>query len=195
MRSSSTRILTLALLLLPALAFAAGGHGDHGGEVDLFKKVGIPAINFVLYIAVLVFFLAKPLKAFFAKRRDEIAARLESAEKLKRDAEAKYKEYEDKLKALEDEGARILEEARAEGEAEKQRLIESAKVAAARVTEDARRRVEAEVRAARIALRKEAVAEAVQAARQILEQQLTPADDQKLMQATVSQVEKLGGHA
>jgi len=193
MRQTTAILLAVAAAMLsPSLALAGGGEG-HGGA-DWLKLI-LAFVNFTLFVGLLVFFLRKPMKSFFATRRDEIEKRLREAAELKQQASDKYQEYEAKLKALEEEGARILADARAEGEDEKKRILEAAEKMAARVADDAQRRIDAEVRAARIALRKEAVSEAVDAARRILAQQLTADDDQKLVASTVDQVEKMGGSA
>lgn len=191
-RAASILLAGLIVALLPSLVLAGGGEGGGGAN---WTKLTLAFVNFTLFIGLLVVLLRKPLRSFFATRRDEIETRLREAAELKQAAEDKYQEYEAKLKALEKEGARILEEARAEGEDEKQRILQAAEKMAARVAEDAQRRIDAEVRAARVALRKEAVSEAVDAARRILSEQLNAGDDQKLVDSTVDQVEKMGGNA
>jgi len=182
-------LILVAALLLPGTVWAGGGGAPSTTSLIL------AAVNFTMFVGLLVIVLRKPLRDFFATRHQEVKERLAEAERMKTEAAAKYREYEEKLKALEAEANQLLEEARAEGEAEKQKIIAAAEQAAARLGTDAERRVAHEVRVAQAALRQEAVAQAVDAARQILQQQLTAEDDAGLVRATVDQVEKMGGSA
>lgn len=68
--------LIICLIFLPLFAFANEGAKDF----DIIPR----AINFVIFVAILVYLLAKPLKNAFAKRSEDIAKRLDNiAQKLK----------------------------------------------------------------------------------------------------------------
>ncbi|NOZ86375.1 MAG: ATP synthase F0 subunit B [Deltaproteobacteria bacterium] len=183
--------LLFLFLLLPINSFAS--NQEHASPDWL--TLGLSAINFVLFILLLVFLLKKPAKDFFSQRHKEISSRIEEARKIKQEAESKYKEYEQRLKHLDEEVEQILKDARSDGEREKQKIIEEAERTAEKIKRDAGRMVEQELRSAKLSLKKEAVSEAVEAAAKILKENLSRDDDLILVKTTVEQLGKRGGNA
>ena len=79
-------VVGLAVLAFAGVALAAGdGPMDVGAEL---KKVGVHAVNFVLYVALLVFVLRRPLRDFLANRRAHITLELDEASRLREEAAA-----------------------------------------------------------------------------------------------------------
>ena len=56
-------------LLFAATAWAAGGGEHHTPTID---EVIFPAINFIIYAALLYFFALPALRSFLRSRRDEV---------------------------------------------------------------------------------------------------------------------------
>lgn len=88
----------IPFLVLPAVAFAAGG----GGETDIVERT----INFIIYVALFYYLAADKIKAIFVARREGIAAELEKVQlKLKESKKSKeqaQKRFEEAQRMAED---------------------------------------------------------------------------------------------
>jgi len=87
------KTLIVAALFLPAVAFASG-HEAAGGQTDFIPRL----VNFIIFVAILYYFVADLIKNFFtgrsaeiASKLDEVQNRLKATKKEKEDAEAAYK--------------------------------------------------------------------------------------------------------
>jgi F-type H+-transporting ATPase subunit b len=154
--------------------YASAGGGESKGHnwVDFAWR----ALNFLVLAGFLYWLLAKKIKEFFAGRRDDIKIALEQAMAAKEEAEKKYKEYTAKLEKATEEIAGISEMIKAQGLAEKERILEDAKKAAVKMKEDTQTRVEQELKKAGNLLRTEAVKLSVEMAEELLKRNITPAD-------------------
>jgi F-type H+-transporting ATPase subunit b len=154
--------------------YASAGGGESKGHnwVDFAWR----ALNFLVLAGFLYWLLAKKIKEFFAGRRDDIKIALEQAMAAKEEAEKKYKEYTAKLEKATEEIAGISEMIKAQGLAEKERILEDAKKAAVKMKEDTQARVEQELKKAGNLLRTEAVKLSVEMAEELLKRNITPAD-------------------
>jgi F-type H+-transporting ATPase subunit b len=154
--------------------YASTGSGESKGHnwVDFAWR----ALNFLVLAGFLYWLLAKKIKEFFAGRRDDIKIALEQAMAAKEEAEKKYKEYTAKLEKATEEIAGISEMIKAQGLAEKERILEDAKKAAVKMKEDTQARVEQELKKAGNLLRTEAVKLSVEMAEELLKRNITPAD-------------------
>lgn len=189
-KSKTTILLTsLLVLLLTSVAFASGdGHADSG---VLLKDFLYRTLNFGLVVAVLVYFLRKPLKKGLAGRSEEIEKALAEARQAKEDAEAKFAEYDRKLTQATDEIAEISDAIRREGELEKQKIIENAKQMAIKIEQDAEKAAEMEVAKARRELQQEAAQLAVDLAEDLLKKNFTKDDDARLIDEYMQKVGEL----
>ncbi len=86
------KLSVLAVWLLPAALFAAGHEAASGGT-DFVPRL----VNFIIFAAIIYYFVAEPVKNFFKNRSGGIAAeleevqnRLKAAKKAKEDAKAAY---------------------------------------------------------------------------------------------------------
>lgn len=87
------KTLIVTALFLPAVVFASG-HEAAGGETDFLPRL----VNFIIFAAILYYFVADLIKNFFTGRSKEISSKLEEVQnrlkatkKAKEDAEAAYK--------------------------------------------------------------------------------------------------------
>lgn len=183
-------ILTLLLVALTCgVAFASeGGHTDSG---VLLKDFLYRVLNFGIVVALLVYFLAKPLKKGLAGRREDIEKALADAKQAKDDAEAKFAEYDRKLDQATEEIAEISAAIRREGELEKQKIIANAKEMAVKIEQDAEKAAELEVAKARTELQREAVQLAVGVAEELLKKNFTKDDDTRLIDEYMQKVGEL----
>jgi F-type H+-transporting ATPase subunit b len=166
-------IIVSVLIMAVDVYASAGGEESKGHNwVDFAWR----ALNFFVLAGFLYWLLAKKIKEFFAGRRDDIKIALEQAMAAKEEAEKKYKEYTAKLEKATEEIAGISEMIKAQGLAEKERILEDAKKAAVKMKEDTQARVEQELKKAGNLLRTEAVKLSVEMAEELLKRNITPAD-------------------
>jgi F-type H+-transporting ATPase subunit b len=166
-------------------AYAEGGGGHEGAN---WKDFAWRSLNFVILMGFLYWLLAPKLKEFFVERRKNIKSSLDAAAAAKEDAERKYKEYASKLEKATDEIADIAESIKAQGLIEKERIIEDAKRAAAKIKEDAQARMEQEFKKASGQLRLEAAKLSVQMAEDILKRSITTADHDTMVRDYLDKV-------
>ena len=143
----------LALLALPAIAYASGGEEAH--ESHFWEWV-----NLILLIGVLFFLARKPASNYLADRRTGIETDLKTAEQLLRDAEARLAECNARVARL-DREVDDIKRARAVGAQEAERIVADAKRAPSASATTPRAPSSAKVRRARTQLRKEAAELAV----------------------------------
>ncbi len=187
-----TAILTLGIVLLVSVvAFASGGAEHHADSGVLLKDFLYRVLNFSIVVALLVYFLRKPLKKGLAGRSEEIEKALSEAKKAKEEAEAKFAEYDLKLSQATVEIEEISASIRREGELEKQRIIENAKAMAEKIEADAERTADIEVAKAREQLQREAVQLAVALAEDLLKKNFTKEDDTRMIDEYIQKVGEL----
>jgi F-type H+-transporting ATPase subunit b len=176
--------LHLAAVLCLVAAPAAAAGGSEGGTGLLF-----PALNFLLLIAVLVYFVRKPAQEYFAQRRSRIQADLREAAELKKQAEERHAKWQRRLADLERELEEIRATSRERAETEREHILADARKAAERIRREATSAIEQELRRARARLRDEASDLAVELAEGMLRQQVTDADRARLLDEFIARVE------
>ena len=190
-RSMKAVLLAVLLLgLIGGISFASGGGHEVASGV-LLKDFLYRLFNFAIVVAILVYFLAKPIKKGLAGRREEIEKTLAEAKRIKEEAEAKFAEYDLKLARATEEIAEISDSIRREGEREKINIIESAKQLAIKIEQDAENAAELEVAKARTELQREAVQLAVGVAEELLKKNFTKDDDTRLIDEYMQKVGEL----
>lgn len=191
---SNIKTVLLSLLLIATISGAAFASGGGGHEVEsgvLMKDFLYRVFNFSIVVAVLVYFLTKPIKKGLAGRREEIEKALAEAKRTKEEAEAKFAEYDRKLARATEEIAEISDSIRREGELEKIKIIENAKNMAVKIEQDAEKAAELEVAKARTELQREAVQLAVEVAEDLLKKNFTKDDDTRLIDEYMQKVGEL----
>ena len=149
-------------------------------------------INFLILTIVLLYFLRKPAKEFFASRASLIRENIEHARALKANAEKKYQEYENRLKSIEKEMQDLIGNLKKDGELEKRRLIENAEQQAANLKSNSERVLQQELRKAKEDLKKEAVSLATDLAEDLIRKNVTPEDQGRIVDQYLDKMEKLG---
>jgi F-type H+-transporting ATPase subunit b len=177
------------LLLLTTAVYAAGGEeGHHGVTAADLKDLAWRTMNFVILAGFLYWLVGNRIKEYFTGRRDNIRITLEEARAAKEDAEKKYKELSEKLDKATSEISDISEMIKAQGLAEKEKIIQDAKKAAEKLKEDAQRRVEQEFNKASNQLRADAVALSVQIAEDLLKKNITVEDHDNMVRDYLDKV-------
>jgi F-type H+-transporting ATPase subunit b len=178
-----TRALVFALVLTLAGPAAAS---EGGGSGTLFWQV----VNLVLLVAVLFYFARKPVLAYLAGRRDEIAKNLESSAALLSESERRLAEWSRKAADLDREAESIRQATRRAAEAERDRILADARVTAERIRASASAVAERELSLARESLRREAADLAVELAAKILREQVNDGDRSRLVDEFIARIEQ-----
>ena len=192
-RGKSLLIASCALIIsvaLCGLAFASGGgEGGSGGSVtDLLYRI----LNFVLMIIILVVVMKKiKIKDFFANRKEEIRKKLEDLKRDKETAEVRCKELEKKFKEFELQEKEIIEQFKADGALEKEKIIAEAGERAAQILAQADLTIEHEIQAARNRLTQDVVEMAATRAEEIIAGQIQDSDQDHFVNEFIESVEKL----
>jgi len=190
-RSPARLLLALiaSLLLLPAAALAAGGgHVDSG---VLLKDFLYRVFNFSLLVGLLVYFVAKPIRNGLRARREAIEKMLFDAQEARDAAEAKYREYSEKLAKATEEIAQIRVAIKREGELERDRILLSAREMATKIEQEAENKAAGVVTKARAELREEAARLSVTLAAELLQKQVNASDQQRLVEEYMQKVGEL----
>ena len=181
--------IILIIMITVSVALASGGaEAGHENTAELWKGWGLKTFNFVVLIGLLYWLLASKIKDFFVGRREEIKGDLEKAVERKADAEKKYREYSEKIDKASTEIDGILEMIKAQGVAEKQKIIEDAERTAKKMKEDAQARIEQEMKKATDDLKAQAVNLSVKMAEEILKKSITQDDHKSMVKDYIDKV-------
>jgi len=183
-------IAVVPIVLLSAIAYASGGGSEEGESKAKWIDFGWRVFNFSILMWFLYWMAAKPVKAFFIGRRENIKTSLAQAIAEKEEAEKKFKEYSERLDKASAEINDIVETIKAQGLVEKERIIEDAKKAAEKIKEDAKVRMEQEFKTAVNQLRIEAVQLSVQMAEEILKKNINPEHHEYMVKDYLDKVVK-----
>jgi F-type H+-transporting ATPase subunit b len=167
----------------------ATGETVPGEEEPMSAPFIFMILNFVILLALLSKFGGPAARKIAAERHDQIKTALDEAAKLRKQAADKLAEYETRLKAADDEIAKLVAGMRADAEADQKRIREAAERQAAQLRRDAEARIAAEIELARAALTREVTAAATSAAEKVLRDKVTPGDQQKLVGAFIGELQ------
>ena len=189
-RLRAAAALAPALVLLATAALAAGGGGHAPMKLeDILWEMGIKVLD-VGIIAFLAFkYLSKPIAQAMAGRSEAVRAAVEEATAGRREAENRLAEFQKKAAGLEAEIEALRTQAAADMERERTLLIEEGRAAAERVAQHARETIRQEVVKARSELHREAALLAVQLATANVKAQMTPADQQRILDEYAASLE------
>ena len=164
-----------------------------GTVVKEEEPMSAPFVLMLLNFGILLLILAKwggPVARKLAQdRHDQIKSALDEAAKLRDQAATKLAEYEAKVKGLDNEVKQIVDGIRADAEADKKRILESATAQAAQMKRDAEQRIAAEIEYARKALQKEVTVAASTATEKLLKDKVTSDDQNKLVSTFITNVQ------
>lgn len=179
-------------LLLCGVALAAEpAHGqDRSADLqDLLYRF----INFALLVIILFVALRKVgIKQFFVSRTEAIKKKLEELKAGKEEAERKYRELETRLREFERKKQEIFEQFKAEGIAEKERIVNEARMRVDQILEQAEATIQQEIQAARDRLKGDVVTLATMHAEEIIAREMTEKDQDRLVTDFIERVGK--GH-
>ena len=144
-------LLSAASVLLMHSFVLASETAEGGHEQITFLGDWLPRlVNFGIIAVVVVYFTRKPIRDFFRNRSVEIAKAMQESKEARERALAALAEMERKVKDLEAETNRLIDDARARGEKDKQALIEEGRKMVADIDAQVKQGVELEVQKAKI---------------------------------------------
>ncbi|NMA92512.1 MAG: F0F1 ATP synthase subunit B [Firmicutes bacterium] len=156
-----------------------------------FWTVFWQAINVLIILAGLYFIFWKLLIKTLIERQEKIEGNIKEAALAREKAEEVLASYEEKIDQAHQETRAILEKATRLGEETRQEIINQAKQEAARILEQARLDIEREKRAAVASLRSQAADLILTATSRVLARTLTPVDQEELVRAALTEVERI----
>jgi F-type H+-transporting ATPase subunit b len=123
--------------------------------------------------AALFYFLRKPLAKFLENRKASVTSELAEAKSLHEEAKEMLAKYQAKLDGLEGERTKLLEEYRALGMAESDKIIAEAEQRAKQMEREADQTITQEIAAAKAALEAEVVMLATEMAEEVMRKELS----------------------
>ncbi len=177
--------MALAALFFAAVAFAGGGEGEgHNKWLDLVYRF----INFGIVAFLVYKFAGKRAADFFSGRSKQIEADLNDLDERKADAQRRLLEVEASIANLEAEKAKILEDARQQGEAIKAAIVEKAEAQAAQIVAQAEAAAAQEFKLAVDAIRERMAEEIILAAEDLVKKQLKKKEHEELVNEYLKKV-------
>jgi F-type H+-transporting ATPase subunit b len=145
-------------------------------------------LNFGVLAFILFRFGRKPLGEALVARKQAIMAEIDTATRLKEDAEARLDDYEEKIENIEAKLEEVRAQYAAEAEIEKKHILAEAEERRTRMRRDAEFRVEQERKAVREELLREAVVNATLAAEALIAKQVSTADQDRMATQYLSSI-------
>jgi F-type H+-transporting ATPase subunit b len=147
-----------------------------------------PAVNFVIFIGLLVYLLRGPVIEYFRARTARLRDALEVGARARREAADIRAALERDIANLPAQRAAVRADMRATAEQERDGLIAFGRTASDRIRNDARLLAEHEFAAARKALRSDLIDEAVREATALVRRAVRPEDQQRFVREFVAGV-------
>jgi F0F1-type ATP synthase membrane subunit b/b' len=145
-------------------------------------------VNLAAFLAVLLYFVARPVAAMFRNRQLAVEERLREAKALEAEAERLGAEVHERMARLDREIEEIRARGVADGETERAALSEKADLEVERVRRESEQEIGRHLATARLELRRTAADLTAAAAREALSAQITDEDRRRLLQEGVSQL-------
>jgi F-type H+-transporting ATPase subunit b len=172
-------LVTAALVLCAVAAFASDG-GEGGGSGKLLDLL-FRFINFGIVLFLVYKFAGKRFADLLSGRSKQIEADLTDLDERKEDAQKRLAEVEESIANLEAEKTQILAEAKAQGEALRQSIVEKAEAQAAQILTQAEIAAAQEAKLAIDAIREELAEKIITAAEELVKKQLKKKDHEDLV--------------
>ncbi|MDQ7783225.1 MAG: ATP synthase F0 subunit B [Desulfomonilaceae bacterium] len=172
-------LLLLPMVLVMAGAACAAGDGESQWTA---WKISWRVVNTIALIALLMYFLKKPLVNFFYERTAQIRKDLEDAREQREKAEALIADYKVKIAGMEEELGKMRAELKKSAESDSEKVRINAERMAAAIVESARITADQEVRKAKAALKTEAVGLAMEMAETLIREKISEDDRERIIE-------------
>lgn len=183
---SKLRLGTLAALLWAAPLAAA----EEGGSLSPFAGDIGNALWTLVIFGLVVFILGKfawgPLLSSLQERENFIADALGAAKRDREEAEARLREYTDRLTAARGEATAIVDESRRDAEVVKRRIEEETHAEAGRILERAKREIGIAKDTALKELYSASAQLSTELASKVLQREINPQDHERLIRDSIA---------
>ncbi|MCZ8537206.1 MULTISPECIES: F0F1 ATP synthase subunit B [Paenisporosarcina] len=160
-----------------------------------FLNTGDILVTLVIF-SILMLLLKKfawgPLMGVMKQREDLIASEIEAAENSRLESHKLLEEQRSLLKEARTEAQGIVENAKKQGDVQREEIITAARAEANRLKESAVREIETEKDRAIAAVREEVVSLSVLAASKVLGKQISEEDNRALIEETIAKAGDVG---
>lgn len=165
---------------------AEGGHG--GGLISLDKSLIVQAVNFLILLIILQRLLYKPFLAKMEERTRAIKTSLDEAQAARAEAARQLEENAARLRQAHAEAASIREQALKEAAQLQRRLVDEARAEAQRLVDQAKAQMDADLRRAREALRREVADLATAVAEKLVRKSLRDEDHRRVIADAIARL-------
>jgi F0F1-type ATP synthase membrane subunit b/b' len=173
------------LIAVPAIAEEAASLPENSQTGWIFRW-----INFAIVFAAMVYFFAKVAAPSLRSRSEEVAEKIAEAARAREAAEKQHHEVQAKLAGIDQEVARLGEEAKRSMEAEAARLKALARQEAEVIERAAQAEIVAAERAGALETKALAARLAIERAESVLARQITPEVQASLFQRFVAELDR-----
>ena len=150
-------------------------------DATFWSNFGFTIFNLLLLYFILKKLLFKPVTNFMDNRNNKIQEAIDSSNAMKEEIENMKAEYDEKLKNAGNEGKKIIAEYRVIADKEYNSAINTAKMDAQKIIEDARREIEIEKERAITDLKKEVGDLVVTASEKVIKKNMDNETNRKLI--------------
>ena len=157
----------------------------------IWQEILTHILGFLIILILLRIFAWKPILGLLDERKKRIASEFDNIEKAKQEMAKLREEYEVKLKEIDLEARKRIQEAIAEGQKMAADLQIEAREEAKKVLDRAKENIELEVAKAKVELRDDIVNMAILATEKIINERLDDAKHKELIVEFIEGVEKL----
>lgn len=168
----------------------AAAHDPHAIP---WHNIFVQTLNFLFLFAILFFVLRKSVQKHFTERAQSFKELVAKAESAKQEAEKSRSEIQNRLRKLETSATDGLNQARAEAEELRQRLIQEAKELAQKLSTEAEKSAQVEIERAKAELRRDLLTQALETSRQSLKSKLGKAEQKQLENEFAEKIQVVRG--
>lgn len=157
------------------LGAAAAHSGVNWGDI-LFQLV-----MFIILMALLKKFAWGPLMGIMKQREEHVAGEITAAENSRQEAKKLLEEQRSLLKEARSEAQNLIENAKKQGDVQREEIIATARTEAERIKEAAKLEIDQQKEKAVAAIREQVAHLSVLVASKVIEKELNAADQDKLI--------------
>jgi F-type H+-transporting ATPase subunit b len=170
----------LTSMFVLGTAAEGGGHINYG---DIFFQL----IMFLILLALLKKFAWGPLMGIMKQREDHIASEINSAESSRLESKKLLEEQRNLLKEARSEAQVLIENAKKQGDIQRDEIIAVARTEAERIKESAKLEIERQREKAVAAIREQVASLSVLIASKVIEKELSAADQDQLINEYINE--------
>ncbi|WP_071393289.1 F0F1 ATP synthase subunit B [Bacillus tuaregi] len=170
-------------MLTNGLVLGSAAHaGFNSGDI-VFQLV-----MFIILMALLKKFAWGPLMGIMKQREDHIAGEISAAEQSRVESKKLLEEQRDLLKQARSEAQELVENAKKQGDVQREEIITAARDEANRLKENAKLEINQQKEQAVAAIREQVASLSVLIASKVIEKQLNEKDQEKLINQYIQQI-------